>query len=232
MKILNRIVVFLLSLSVFPIMFSLKLVRGVVSISESSSLYTILSKLAEDAVSTAMELSYSVKEIVEKVADGGFSFGGMNFDLSKIPSELLVGKGWVIAAAVLLVIALLIAIVIMGCSLFTKAYKTISCLGAGGFVCCFAAIRCFAKFATPFVDGSIDVAGILSEALIGEDSGLLGTLGTTFLKGAISVDSFSLGNAVTLMMIVFLGIALWELAYFVTLTPDKSNGSKKVNKKS
>ena len=47
MKILNRIVVFLLALSVLPIMYFLNAVRAVVSISESSSLYTILSKLAE-----------------------------------------------------------------------------------------------------------------------------------------------------------------------------------------
>lgn len=227
MKTVNRIVVFLLALSVFPIMFFLKLVGGVVSIAESSSLYTILSKLAENTANSALELSYSIKEIVEKLSDGGFSFGGMSFDLSKIPSELLTGKGWVITAGILLVIALIIAIVIMGCSLFTKAYKTISCLGATGFVCSFAAMRCFAKFTAPFLNGSIDVGAILSKALIGDDSNLIGTIGSTFLKGAISVDSFSLGNAVTLMMIVFLGIALWELAYFVTLPSSKKNEHQK-----
>ena len=41
MKIFNKIVVFLLSLSIFPIFYFLNLVRAVVSISESSSLYTL-----------------------------------------------------------------------------------------------------------------------------------------------------------------------------------------------
>ena len=56
MKILNRIVVFILSLSIFPIMYFLNLVRAVVSISESSSLYTILSKIAEETASSAMDI--------------------------------------------------------------------------------------------------------------------------------------------------------------------------------
>ena len=57
MKIFNKIVVFLLSLSIFPIFYFLNLVRAVVSISESSSLYTILSKLAEDTANSAIELN-------------------------------------------------------------------------------------------------------------------------------------------------------------------------------
>ena len=87
MKILNRIVVFILSLSIFPIMYFLNLVRAVVSISESSSLYTILSKIAEETASSAMELTFSIKEIFKYISDG-VSFGGMKFDLSKIPAEI------------------------------------------------------------------------------------------------------------------------------------------------
>lgn len=223
MKILNRIVVFLLALSVLPIMYFLNAVRAVVSISESSSLYTILSKLAEDTANSAMELSFSLKEIAGYISRGDFSIGGMKFDISKLPTGLLDGKGWAIAAGILLAAAVVIAIVIMGCALFTNANRTIIGLGAGGFVCCFAALRCFARFAVPFTNGSLDIGELLAEAFIGESNNLLGSIGTSFLKGAISVDSFSLGNAVTLALIVFLGIALWELAYYVTLP----TGSKK-----
>ncbi len=226
MKILNRIVVFILSLSIFPIMYFLNLVRAVVSISESSSLYTILSKIAEETASSAMELTFSIKEIFKYISDG-VSFGGMKFDLSKIPAELLSGKNWVIAAGVLLAVAMIIAIVIMGCALFTNAYKTISALGAGGAICCFAALRFFARFAAPYMSGSIDVGDVLAQAFVGESNNLLGSIGASVLKGAISVDAFSLSNAVTLSMIFFIGIALWELAYIVTLPEDKSKNLKK-----
>ena len=226
MKILNRIVVFILSLSIFPIMYFLNLVRAVVSISESSSLYTILSKIAEETASSAMELTFSIKEIFKFISDG-VSFGGMKFDLSKIPAELLSGKNWVIAAGVLLAVAMIIAIVIMGCALFTNAYKTISALGAGGAICCFAALRFFARFAAPYMSGSIDVGDVLAQAFVGESNNLLGSIGASVLKGAISVDAFSLSNAVTLSLIFFIGIALWELAYIVTLPEDKSKNLKK-----
>ena len=226
MKILNRIVVFILSLSIFPIMYFLNLVRAVVSISESSSLYTILSKIAEETASSAMELTFSIKEIFKYISDG-VSFGGMKFDLSKIPAELLSGKNWVIAAGVLLAVAMIIAIVIMGCALFTNAYKTISALGAGGAICCFAALRFFARFAAPYMSGSIDVGDVLAQAFVGESNNLLGSIGASTLKGAISVDAFSLSNAVTLSLIFFIGIALWELAYIVTLPEDKSKNLKK-----
>lgn len=231
MKILNRIVVFLLALSVFPVMYFLNLVRAVVSISESSSLYTIISKIAEDTANSAMEITFSVKEIVKYISDGSLSFGGMKFDLSKIPAELLTGKNWVIAAGVLLVIAMLIAIVIMGCALFTKAYRTIISLGAGGVVCCFAALRMFARFATPYMSGSIDVGEILAQAFVGGSNNLVGSIGTSVLKGAISVDAFSLSNAVTLSLIFFLGIALWELAFYVTLPQEKLKKTNKNGKK-
>lgn len=221
MKAVNKIVVFLLAFSIFPITIFLELVRGVFSISQSSSLYTILSRLAESMVNSSLELTYSVKEIIEKIGEGGISFAGMSFDMSKIPAELLEDKGWIIAAGVLLVVALIIAVVIMGCALFTKAYKTIACLGAGGAICTFAAMRCFARFVAPYINGTRDIGEILAEALIGDDANLLGTIGSTFLKNAISVDSLSLGNAVTLSFVVFLGIALWELAYFITIPEEK-----------
>ena len=226
MKIFNRIVVCLATLAIFPIMYFLNLVRAVVSISEDSSLYTILSKLAEETASSAMEITFSVKEIFKYLSEGSFSFAGMSFDLSKIPSELLSGKNWVIASGVLIVIAMLIAIVIVGCALFTNAYKTITALSAGGAICCFAALRSFIRFSAPYMSGSIDIGELLSNALIGKNDNLLGSIGTSFLKGAISVDSFTLGNAVTLSLIFFIGIALWELAYVVTL-PEKKDVKKK-----
>ena len=136
MKILNRIVVFLLALSVLPIMYFLNAVRAVVSISESSSLYTILSKLAEGTANSAMELAFSLKELAGYASRGNFSIGGMKFDISKLPADLLVGKGWAIAAGVLLAVAVGFFIPV-----FTDFIKTGLVLKFPTlFVCCFTAL--------------------------------------------------------------------------------------------
>lgn len=225
MKIVNRIVVTIMAFSVFPLMFFLNLVRAVLSISEDSSLYSILSKIASDTVNSRMEITLSVKEAMGYFRDGKFSFAGMDFSTKKIPAEMLVTKNWLIAAAVLLVVALLIALVIAGCAIFTEAYRTEMCLGAGGIVCAFAAVRCFAKFAAPFVSGKIDIGELLAKNLLGDDSGIVGTLGTAFLKKSISVDVLQLSNAVMLLAIAFFAIILWTLAFYLTL-PEKDKPKK------
>ena len=92
---------------------------------------------------------------------------------------------------------------------------------------CFAALRCFVRFAAPYMSGSIDIGELLANAFVGESNNLLGSIGTSILKGAISVDSFTLGNAITLSLVFFIGVALWELAYVVTLPEKKSVKVKK-----
>ncbi|MBQ8576267.1 MAG: hypothetical protein IJ447_09515 [Clostridia bacterium] len=231
MKILNRIVTFILALAVFPAIATRIILRVVVSIAEGSTAYTLLSSIMEDTVNSAMEITVSFKEIVDYIQNGTFSFSGMNFSFDKIPAEMLVTKNWLIASAVFIVLALIIAIIIMGCALFAQAHKTVMCFGAGGAACCFAAISCFTKFAAPFVSGEIDIARFLGQSLLGGD-GLIATLGTSVISGAISVDVFQLGNAIITMAIIFIGVALWTFAYFITLpTEAKVKKEKKVKAK-
>lgn len=231
MKIANRIVVCLLGLGVLPVMIFRELVYGVVSISQSSSLYTILQKFMKDKsmLDSAMEIKISIREMLDYLQNGKFNFGGMDFDLSKIPAELLVTKNWLIAAAVLVAVAILVAIVVAGCALFTKAYKTMICMGAGGAICSFAAIKCFQKFAVPFLDGTIDIGALLAKALIGDSDNFILSVGAAFLEKTISVDAFHIGSAVSTMMIFFVAIALWEIAFYVTL-PEKDKPAKKLKK--
>lgn len=229
MKILNRIIVFILGIGVLPVMFFNALARALVSIAQDSSIYTILKKIASDNefVDSAMEIKVSIKDLLSYISEGKFSIAGMDFDINKIPVEMLSKKNWLIATGVLLVIALLIALVIAGCALFTKAYKTMICLGAGGTICTFAAIQCFSKFATPFLDGTVDLGSLLGKAVMGNSESILGSLGTAFLEGAINIDAFQLGSGVFTMMIMFIGVMLWEIAYYVTL-PEDQKPQKKV----
>lgn len=225
MKILNRIVTFLLGAAVFPALIFRILLRAVVSVNQESSIYKIVSAFS-DMLEKKMEITLSIKEIIGFWQDGKFSFGGMDFSFSKIPTEMLVTKNWLIASAVLIVLTLIIALVIMGCALFTRAHKTVMSLSGGAIVCLFAAVKCFGRFAAPFIDGTVNLGEILSKAIIG-DSSILGSLGSAALSGAIKVDVLQLGNAAFTMMIVFFIILFWTLAYYITL-PEKERKELKM----
>lgn len=225
MKIVNRIVTFIMALGVFPIFIFQTLLRAVVSIADDSTLYAVLSKLMKDTVDNKMEITMSVKEAIGYIRDGQFSVGGMSFDISKIPSEMLITKNWLIASGVLLSVALLIALVIMGCALFAKAHKTVMCLSVGGMACVFASMKCFSVFAAPFINGTIDLGSILAKTLVGDSKNLIVSIGASFMDGAIKVDILQLGNVAIIIALVFLAIALWTLAYYVTI-PEKEKKIK------
>ncbi len=220
MKILNRIVTFVLALAIFPAIVTRFILRIVLSIAGDSSVYTILSSIMEDTVNSAMEITISLQEIIGYIDEGTFSFGGMDFSISSLPSEMLVTKNWAIASIVLLIVALIVALVIMGCALFAQAHKTVMALSAGGIITCFAAIGCFNKFAEPFTSGAVDIGKFLAQSLLGNEEGLISSLGSVFLSGSISVDILQLGNAVITMAIIFLAILLWTFAYYITLPSD------------
>lgn len=230
MKILNRIVTFVLALLVFPTIITRVILRLVVSIGAESSAYTILSTFMQDTVNSALEVTVTFEELMGYLKDGTFSLSGMNFSFDKIPTEMLTTKNWFIASAALLILAILIALIIMGCALFAQAHKTVMCFGIGGMACCFAAIGCFTKFAEPFVTGQIDVGKFLGQSLL-NNNGIIASIGSTFLSGAISVDILQLGNAVITMAIIFLAITLWTFAYFITLPSEAKPKKERKPKK-
>lgn len=219
MKILNRIVTFLLGLAVFPVVYTRIILRTIVSIAGDSSAYTLLQGIIGETVDNGMEITLTLKDAIRHIQEGTFSFSGMNFDISKLPEEMLVTKEWAIATIVLLALALLIALIIMGCALFTQAHKTVMAFSASAIALCFAAMGCFSKFAEPFLAGEIDIAKFLGQSLLG-DNGIIASIGSIFISGAISVDALQLGPAVITMAIVFGIILMWTFAYYITLTPE------------
>lgn len=227
MKILNRIVTFILAAAVFPSIITRVLLRAIVSVAKDSTAYTLLSGFMENTINSGLEITVSIKDLFGYIRDGSFSFEGININFDKLPAEMLATKNWLIATAVLLALALLIALTIMGCALFAQAHKTVMGLGVGGAVCCFGAISCFAKFAAPFVAGDVDIGAFLGETLLG-DNKIVSSIGSMFMSGAVDVDVLQLGNAAITMAILFIAVVLWTFAYFITLpTEAKPKKEKK-----
>ncbi|MBQ7044792.1 MAG: hypothetical protein IJN78_09380 [Clostridia bacterium] len=216
MKILNRIVTFILAAAVFPSIITRVLLRAIVSVAKDSTAYTLLSGFMENTIDNGLEITVSIKDLFGYIRDGSFSFEGININFDKLPAEMLATKNWLIATAVLLALALLIALTIMGCALFAQAHKTVMGLGVGGAACCFGAISCFAKFAAPFVAGDVDIGAFLGEILLG-DNKIVSSIGSMFMSGAVDVDVLQLGNAAITMAILFIAVVLWTFAYFITL---------------
>ncbi len=207
MKILNRIVTFALAVAVFPAAITRILIRIVITPGE------MLSGIMGN---TGIEENLSVIDIIEHVQNGTFDFLEPLFHLENLPKSVSDEKGWLVASAVMLGIALLIAIVIMGCALFSQAHKTVMGLSAGGALACFLSMSFFQNFTTPFVTGGVDIGKILSDSTFEAADSVAGIM-SFLLSGSIDIDIFQLGNAVITMALLFIGILLWTVAYYVTL---------------
>lgn len=219
MKILNKIALVLMSAAVFPALLFRVLVRAVVSINPDSSLYSVLSLVAKDTINRKMEITVSIRELIGYIQNGTFNIGGFDISLDKIPSELLVTKNWLIATGITIAAALVIALIIMGCAIFTNAHRTVIGLSVGGIACSAASIKLFLRFSRPFTDGTIDIGSLISKSLIAEDSGVIGTLGKVALNKAVTVDLLQLSDAVFTILIIFVIILIWSFAYYITLDP-------------
>lgn len=214
MKILNRIVTFVLALAVFPALATRVLIR-----------------IVEDPKGilagggALVETTLDFKKLITYIQDGTIDVGSLFSSSSKLPGAILEYKGWLIAALVFIALALLIAVVIMGCALFTRAHKTVMCLSAGGMLSCFIAMGLFQKFTTPFTEGTMTLADLLPDSfLAGEFVG--GIAEMLSITGTGDIVIFQLGNAFITMAIIFIGILLWTLAYYVTL-PEEEKASIK-----
>lgn len=229
MKIINKIITIAAALAVFPAFIMQTIFTAVVSIDKESLVYTLANAvLGQDNQLTGNRLG------IEKSLVDLFNYltgkTESTFDLKNIimnlPAEFAPLKKYVIASAVFIAIGLIITVIILGCSLFTKAYKTIIGLGLGGAASFLTSIILFGKAAAPLLDGTIDIASYILPKLINSES-ILGSIATAALSGTISVDMCSLGGAVYSAMIILFGIAAWEFAYYITL-PKEEKPAKKV----
>ena len=232
MKIVNRIIVFLAAAAVFPLLAVQNFVSIILSIDEKSLVYTFINAVSGND----SQLTNSRLGIDKTLVDLYNSFTGKSessFDfkevIANLPKEFDPVKKYIIAAVIFVAIGVLIAIIIMGCALFTKAYKTVIGLSLGGTASFVTALVLFGKASKPLLDGTIDVATTVMPLLMDTES-LLGSLASAALSGSISVDSCGLGGAVYGAAIALFALAMWEIAYYLTL-PNDEKPVKKVKAK-
>ena len=210
MKILNRIVTFILAAAVFPAAVTRIMIRIIIAPGG------LLSSVMDD---TAIKEELSVIDIINYIQEGTFDFLKDLFNFDNLPIEVNAVKGWLLASAVMLVLALLVALIIMGCALFTQAHKTVMCFSIGGALSCFLAMSFFTKFTAPFTAGKVDIGAILGKNLEGAE-GFVGSILSSAISGVVDFEVFQLGNAVITMALLFIGILFWTFAYYITLSPE------------
>ncbi len=210
MKILNRIVTFILAVAVFPAAVTRIMIRIIIAPGG------LLNSVMGD---TAIKEELSVIDIINYIQEGTFDFLKDLFNFDNLPIEVNAVKGWLLASAVMLVLALLIALIIMGCALFTQAHKTVMGLSIGGALSCFLAMSFFTKFTAPFTAGKVDIGAILGKNLEGAE-GIVGSILSSAISGVVDFEVFQLGNAVITMALLFIGILFWTFAYYITLSPE------------
>lgn len=235
MKIVNRIVTALLAAAAFPFLITQFLFEIILSISEKSIAYNLINLFAgKDNMLTGNRLGFqeSIMSLFEKLSE---SDGSTDFNIIEIwntlPADLDTIKKLIIAAFICVAVGAVVALVVVGCAIFTKAYKTIMGLGLGGAGCFLAGIILFNKAGEPFKDGTIDVVKLIADFIIGEDgtTNAVGAIASSLLQGTIQVDEFTLGGAVFGAMIMLCAVTVWEFAYYITLDP-KDRKAKKLKK--
>ena len=210
MKILNRIVTFILAVAVFPAAVTRIMIRIIIAPGG------LLNSVMGD---TAIKEELSVIDIINYIQEGTLDFLKDLFNFDNLPIEVNAVKGWLFASAAMLVLALLIALIIMGCALFTQAHKTVMGFSFGGALSCFLAMSFFTKFTAPFTAGKVDIGAILGKNLEGTE-GIVGSILSSAISGVVDFKVFQLGNAVITMALLFIGILFWTFAYYITLSPE------------
>ncbi|MBQ8228420.1 MAG: hypothetical protein IJZ88_05340 [Clostridia bacterium] len=235
MKIVNRIVTALLAAAAFPFLITQFLFEIILSVNEESIAYGLINLFAgTDNMLTGNRLGFqeSILSLFKMMTQ---QEGTSDFNIvelwNSLPADLDTIKKLVVAAFVCVAVGAVVALVIVGCAIFTKAYKTIMGLGLGGAACFLAGIILFGKAGEPLKDGTIDVVKLIADFIMGEDgtTSAIAAIATSLLQGTVEVDVFALGGAVFGAMIMLIAVAVWEFAYYITL-PEKERKVKKIKK--
>lgn len=235
MKIVNRIVTALLAAAAFPFLITQFLFEIILSINESSIAYSLISLFGgKDNALTNNRLGFqeSILSLIKLMSDGDSSSDFNVIELwNSLPAELDTVKKLIVAAFVCVAVGAVVALVIVGCAIFTKAYKTIMGLSLGGGACFLAGIILFNKAGAPLKDGTIDIVNLIASFLMGEDGTTNGiaAIASSLLEGTISVDVFAMGGAVFGAMIMMFAVTVWEFAFYITLD-EKERKAKKIKK--
>lgn len=223
MKIVNKIITALIAAAAFPFLITQFLFEIILSINEDSIAYSVINLFGgNDNMLTNNRLGFqeSLWSLFKMMTENDGSSDLNIVELwNSLPADLDTVKNLVIASFACVAVGALVALVIIGCAIFTNAYKTIMGLGLGGGACFLAGIILFGKAGAPLKDGTIDIVNLIATFIMGEDGTTngLAAIATSLLEGTINVDVFAMGGAVFGAMIMMFAVTVWEFAFFITL---------------
>ncbi len=220
MKIFYKIINSLVVLSLIPVLLFLPLFRfiSVVNVASTNILTSLIggfvdiNPIIEKATGINIEKLpefYTVRQAYELFFGEKANNAFAEFDMSVIPENV---KVFFTAAFVLFVFALVCALLVLICGIFTKKKALTISFSALGFISTFAANKCFAYIADQMVSGKISVVNILKgvKALSSYESML------KYLDFDIRI--FELSSAYTMMLIIFGALILLGIGFMVAET--------------
>lgn len=209
MKIVDRIVTCLLSFAVLPVAFFTPLIHWIYKISGYQLINGIASLLGGSTISDASDTGLtqddiSLNYLYQTLKDFGVDFKEMFKSGGEIHITVEPYIIYVKMAVVFFIAALLIALAIGIVSIFSNAKKTQMIMSGVGIVSLIGMNVSFGKFAAGLVDGKFTLGALLDADL---------------LSYVTDVQTLNLSSAWVFMIMLFVGVILWNLS--VILTSDK-----------
>lgn len=216
--ILYRVITAVLAAAVFPAAYFGKMILinfDHETISQLLALFT-----SEEAETTGTYLEMSLYEMPATLREYSSILGGSGFDIkSFLQNDNFTG---LIVAAAFFIIALILALVIIGFAAFSSKPKTVAALSAGGILSMIASYVSFNSFfASPIISGEVSISSLLNvESAIAK-----------FALGLIEVSGIYLRNAFYIPAFLLLGILVWSTAVIVVNMGDAAEKEPKKPKK-
>ncbi|HZK39882.1 MAG TPA: hypothetical protein VFD23_07010 [Clostridia bacterium] len=190
MKYVFRAVSAILALCVLPAAYFLSFIQFVFS--------AVIANIGDD---------FSIKEIFEQFFDKSSPLYGLLDNSSQLLAnasvKVLMPAG--ITFLSFFALALVVSFVIFFFALFSNKRLVITGLGGVGFLSVIGMYIAFGRFATPLLDGTIQVNDFLN----------VGTLGF-LINSVVKIELFKLTSAPLIMAVIFALIVIWGLAFIIT----------------
>lgn len=205
MKLAYKIVMPILTLSVFPILFFLPLLHLNITSSLAGSLSANLGIPEYSSlfhwVKTGGEMTETQRALWKSIFDA-------IKDKDGTIGSLFTNRHFVYMFLVFAVLMLVLAIAAAVLAIATKRYGLTACLTAGSLISAFAMNKSFDGFAKPFLSGKISISSLLGSS---GSSGVLGSL----LGNLAKVESLELASAYSLAFFMLVLAAIFAVIVFI-----------------
>lgn len=213
MKAVYKIGAVLLLLAIFPVLILTPFVKIIV-VSDVTSLFS-------STPTVLLDKSYSLRELYELYASNKEAIASSGLSLSSIPQNIVDAlKVPGVTFLCLFAVAILCAVLAIFFSVFSKNKRGTMVLAALGAASAFGMNTAFNNVAKPLVNGSISVMDLLGEEFLTKLTGGLSSIGDALLsligsstKQMIDIRLLNLSSAYLFMLLLFLGVILWSVAF-------------------